>query len=303
MKFRVATAAMLAWFAMAAGTTGADEVFLPHGGLVLNGNLERADGRSLADGVILMTHAGLAHRGMEIMTRLQTLLGERGYSTLAINLSLGLENRHGMYDCRTPHRHRFTDAAQEIGAWVAWLESRGAGEVTLLGHSRGGAQTAMYAAGSDTAPVRQVILVAPDTRETNDAAAYGKRYAKPLAPLLERAQRLIDAGQGDEMLEHVDFLYCPDTSVTAETFVSYYGADPRLDAVNAIRALTKPTLLLLAGDDEILVNNGKYRSLPENGSLQVQTIDGAGHFFLDLYADDAADAIDAFLKANARGGH
>jgi len=301
MKFRVAVAAMLAGFAMATGTIGAVEVFLPHDGRVLNGNLEQADGKSLTDGVILMTHAGLAHRGMEIMTRLQALLEERGYNTLAINLSLGLDNRHGMYDCRTTHRHRFTDATQEIGAWVAWLESQGIGEVTLLGHSRGGAQTAMYAAGSDTMPVRQIILVAPDTRETNDAAAYVKRYAKSLAPIVDRAQRLIDAGHGDEVLEHVDFLYCPDTSVTAETFISYYGTDPRLDAVNSIRALTKPTLLLLAGEDEILVNNSKYLSLPENGSLQVQTIDGAGHFFLDLYADDAADAIDAFLKGNAKG--
>jgi hypothetical protein len=45
-------------------------------------------------------------------------------------------------------------------------------------------------------------------------------------------------------------------------------------------------------------SQGRSLSLPASGKLQAQTLEGASHFFLDLYADaDAdADAIDAFHK-------
>ena len=153
----------------------AKEVTLQHKGLTLNASLELAVGKKLADGAILITHAGLAHRGMEVIAYLQTLFKERGYNTLAINLSLGLNNRHDRYDCKVTHRHRYADAADEIGAWVDWLKGQDARRVTLLGHSRGGAQTALYAAERDNALVQAVVLLAPDTRATNDAAAYQRR--------------------------------------------------------------------------------------------------------------------------------
>lgn len=282
---------------IAAGLVHADEVKLPYKGLTLNANLELAAGRKPANGVILVTHAGLAHRGMETIAYLQSLLKERGYNTLAINLSLGLDNRHGMYDCKVTHRHRYADAADEIGAWVDWLKRQGAKRVTLLGHSRGGAQTALYAAERDEAVVQAVVLLAPDTRETNDAAAYLKRYNKPLAPVLEQAQKLVAQGKGGTVLEHTDFLYCPDTSVTADTFVSYYGPDPRLDTAYLIPQLKKPTLVVVAGNDEVVVGFvDKVAPLADGVRVKMKTIAGADHFFRDLNADDAADAVDAFLK-------
>ena len=42
----------------------AKEVTLRHKGLTLNANLELVAGKTLADGVILITHGGLAHRDM-----------------------------------------------------------------------------------------------------------------------------------------------------------------------------------------------------------------------------------------------
>ena len=70
----------------------AEEVKINHGGLTLNADLELAGGKTLADGVVLMTHGLLAHKGMEIMTALKGLLAERGLNTLAINLSLNLDD-------------------------------------------------------------------------------------------------------------------------------------------------------------------------------------------------------------------
>lgn len=300
MHLRNRIRCLMVGVSLALGVAHADEVTVSYKDLTLGGTLELAAGKTPADGVILITHAGLAHRGMALYPYLQARLGERGYSTLAINLSLGVDKRQGMYDCKATHRHRYVDAADEIGAWVDWLKAQGARNVTLLGHSRGGAETALYAAERDHPLVSEVVLLAPDTRETNDAAAYQRRHRKPLAPVLEKAHKLVEAGQGGTVLEHTDFLYCADTSVTADTFVSYYGPDPSLDTAYLIPRIRKPTLVVLAGDDEVVVNNAKFLPLADGARVRTATIDGAGHFLQDLYADDAADAIAAFLNAAGR---
>jgi len=186
----------------------AKEVTLSHKGLTLNANLELAAGKTLADGAVLLTHGSLAHNGMEIITYFQSLLKEKGYNTLAINLSLGLDNRHGMYDCKVTHRHRHEDAAEEIGVWVNWLKQQGAKRVTVMGHSCGGTQTALYAAGQPDAAVNAVVLLAPATRENNDAARYQQLFGKSLAPWVERARQRVQDGQGGAVMEHTALMTC-----------------------------------------------------------------------------------------------
>jgi pimeloyl-ACP methyl ester carboxylesterase len=293
-------AGFLLGLAIAAGGAHATEITLPYQGLSLNANLELAAGKHPADGVILITHGGLAHRSMELITNLQTLFKARGYNTLAINLSLGLNNRHGMYDCKITQRHLNDDAADEIAAWVAWLHKQGAQRVVLLGHSRGGAQTALYAAERDNDLVKAVVLMSPATADNTSAAIYLKRYRKPLAPLLEKARKLVEAGKGGTVLKHVGLLNCGDTPATAGSFVSYYGQDPRLDAPYLIPRIRKPTLVVVAGSDEEVIGlDRKVAPLVDGKRVQMTVIEGADHTYRDLYSDDAADAIDAFLKSTA----
>ncbi len=283
-------------FGLAAIAVEAKEVTLSHKGLTLNANLELAADKKLADGAILITHGMLAHRDMEALVYLRNLLKEKGYNTLAINLGLGLNNRHDMYDCKVTHRHRQTDAADEISAWVDWLKKQGANRATVLGHSNGGAQTALYAAERNNALIKAVVLMAPATHDNNNAASFQKRYQKPLAPVLEKAQKLVKEGKGTTVLEHTDFLYCPDTSVTADAFVSYYGPN-RLDTPTLIPKIKKPTLVVVAGSDDVVIGlDKKVAPLADGKHVQMKVIDSADHFFRDLYADDAVEAIGAFLK-------
>lgn len=280
-----------------AAAANADEVTLRHKGLLLNASFDLAAGKQLADGVMLITHGGLAHRDMEVITALQTLLKQKGYSTLAINLSLGIDGRQGMYDCQVTHRHRNTDAAEEIGVWVDWLKQQGAKRVTLLGHSRGGAQTALYATGRGNGRVKAVVLMAPAIRENTDAAEYQRRFQQPLTPVLAQAQKLVKAGKGETVLEHVGLLNCADTSATANAFVSYYGQSPGLDTPTLIPKLRKPTLVLVAGNDEVVVGlDKKIAPLVDGRRVQMKVIEGADHTFRDLYTDEAVEAIDMFLK-------
>jgi pimeloyl-ACP methyl ester carboxylesterase len=244
-----------------------------------------------------MTHGTLAHGGMEIMQALQGALKDRGITSLSITLSLGLDDRRGMYECATPHRHRHTDAVDEIGAWLGWLRGQGAGKVVLLGHSRGGNQTARYAAANPDAPAAKVILLAPSTYVADQTAQeYEKRYGKPLAEVLDRARQLAAAGQGSAMLEPVDFLYCAKTSATAATFLSYYAPDERMDTPRLLPEIKAPVLVIAGGDDEVVkALPEKVQPLAEGQRVQLKVIDGADHFFRDLYAEDVADTIQAAL--------
>ena len=275
---------------------GAEEVQLPHRGLRLNAALELVDGKTLADGVVLMTHGGLVHRDMETMAVLRQLLHDRGYNTLAINLSLGLDRRHGPYDCSIPHRHRNSDAAAEIGLWLEWLKRQGARRVTLMGHSRGGAQTALFAAERNDTAVSAVVLLAPAVRENTDAEEYQRRTGKPLAPTLQQARDLVKRGKGNTLLRHVGVMTCPDTAATAASFVSYFS-DPRsVDSPSLIPAIVPPTLVLVASDDQV-VRGLAPKVQPLIGSkVSMVIIEGADHTFRDLYADEVTDAIDAFLR-------
>ena len=277
----------------------AHEVKLQYQGLVLNANLEIAADKQMKDGFILITHGGLLHRGNETIVYLQKLFKERGYNSLAINLSLGLNNRHGNYDCKVTHRHLNQDAAAEIGAWMAWLQAQGAQRVALLGHSRGGAQTALYVAEQDHPLVLAVVLMAPATLANNDAAEYQKRYGKPLAPTLAKAQKLVQAGQGAKTLPHVGVMTCADTTVSAAAFVSYFGEPDRVDTPTLIRAFKKPVLVVVANADEIVQGlEKKIAPLTDGQRVQMKVIEGADHFFRDLYADDTVDAAVTFLKQN-----
>ena len=275
----------------------AQEIELPYKNLTLLGNLEIAPNHAIADGVILMTHAGLGHRAMETMVTVQGLLREQGINSLAITLSLGKDRRQGMLDCKSTHRHLFADAVNEIGAWVDWLIKNKAKQVILLGHSRGGSQTAYYAAEHDQSEIKAIILLATDTLDTNSAQVYQRRYKKSLSQVLSRVASLLKAGHGASIMQHTDFLYCGDTSVTAATFNSYYGDDPHLDSGLTIAKITKPTLIILAGMDSIVINNNKFRALATQRNIYVEEVEAADHFFRDLNADEAVDKIVRFLHS------
>lgn len=277
----------------------AAEVSLPFKGLNLNADLALAPSRTLADGVILITHGSLAHRDMEMLVAFRHLLRDKGYNTLAINLSLGVDKRHGMYDCTTTHRHTNEDAVAEIGSWVGWLKKQGVSRVALLGHSRGGAQTALYAAEHDSPQLKAVVLLAPPTIKNVDPDGYQQRYNKPLKPILERARKLVKQGKGSTVLSNTDMIICPKANVTAASFVSYYDQDTRLDTPYLLPKIGKPTLVIVAGSDEVVVGLEKVVApLADGKNLHMQVLPGADHFFRDLHAEDAVEAIRVFLKAH-----
>ncbi len=278
-----------------APAVAAQPLTLSHDSRRLLATLEVAAGRSLADGVVLIVHGTMGHRDMDVVRRLRAMLGERGHSTLAPTLSLGVDAREGMYDCALPSRHRAEDALAEIGAWVDWVRRQGARRIVLLGFSRGAQQAAWYAATNPRAPIDRVVLMAPIF--AGDAAErYAARFGQPLAPLLGRARALVGAGRADELLAGVGFLNCDSTQPSAAALLSYYAPPPPSEPSATLPRTGAPTLVVVAGGDSVVRDLDRRLAAHLDGRHRLVVVSGADHFFHDLYGEDAADEIDAFLR-------
>jgi len=263
----------------------AQEINIQHNGLTLNANLALTD-ESGYENIFLITHGTLAHNGMEIISNWQELLSDEGISSLAINLSLGVDNRHGMYDCKTPHTHKHEDAVSEIGAWVNWLKSKGSESIILGGHSRGGNQTAWYSNQNEDSVIKAQILIAPQTwSESAETEDYSNRYKQPLAPLLSKAKQL----PNDTLLKNTDFIYCEDSQVQAGSFVSYYQPTPHFDSPTLLQSATLPTLVFAGSEDETVKDLAKIMLDVNNDKVKTIEIEGANHFFRDLYMDEVLE--------------
>ncbi len=276
----------------------AQEVTLQHGELKLNANLALAEDKTIRDGMLLLVHGTLAHNRMEIIATLQELLQEAGINSLAINLSLGVDDRHGMYDCKTPHTHRHEDAVDEIGAWLRWLAGQGAADVVLAGHSRGGNQAAWYAAEHPGARLKALVLIAPAARAPGaEPKRYQKRFGKPLAPVLREAKSRIAAHEGAATLQPVDFLYCADTAASASAFVSYHAEEARMNTPALVPRIDMPVLVIVGSEDQVVKGlEKKFAPFSDRKNVRILVIDGADHFFRDLYAEEAVEAVAEFLE-------
>ena len=279
---------------LAALPVKAEPVQLSYKDIKLNGELTVPDDGSLGDGVVLITHGTLAHNGMETIVILREALAERGIASLAINLGFGVDNRTGFYDCAAGvNRHRHEDALDEIGAWMGWLKGQGAGRIALMGHSRGGAQTAWFAAERDDPALRAVLLLAPAAMDPYaSAASYKRRFGKDLPILLKKAEGLAP----DALLEGVSFLQCENATVTAASFISYYADEPRRNTLGLLPKIGKPTLVIAGSEDTVVTGLKGFVEPLTGDNLRLMEVDGADHFFLDLCMEDVADAVDEFLQ-------
>jgi len=300
LPFKNALPAILAllWFACSPPTR-AETVSAPFNDLTLTGELTLAEGKNLKDGVILMTHGTLAHGKMETLANLQTVFAERGWNSLSITLSLGIDRRTGFYPCRSVHTHQHTDALDEIGTWIDWLKSEGTENIVLFGHSRGGNQTAWFAAERLDPSITHVVLLAPTTWSQGNAIKdYADRYEKLLDRVVKKAEKAIAEGRGGQTIDYMSLLYCPCTDATPESFLSYHKPDPRFHTPNLLPQIKVPTLVIAGSADKVVTGLAEAVApmAEASNSLSFALIQDADHFFRDLYAEDIADAMETLFS-------
>lgn len=239
-------------FAAVRAMAGASEVSIEHAGLDLSGRLDLPEGAAMDKaGGVLLVHDALAHHGAEPIASLQAGLSKRGIASLAITLSYGLNRRQGMFDCRLEQDHRNGDALDEISAWIGWLrETQRVAKVTLVGHKRGAAQALAFARGALETEVASVVALAPplDSPETI-AAAYAAAHGADLSVLLERAKRMLEAGEDDRLIEVPGFMRCAAPRVTAAAFADHYAPDRVVPLAARLAELTLPVVVVIPDQD------------------------------------------------------
>ena len=264
-------------------------------GMVLNANAAFADGAEFSgQPALMLLHGTLAHKDMELIQTMQRALAERGINSLAPSLSYRESDRRGMYNCEQTMMHRDDDAEGEITFWKDWLLNKGANTIILMGHSRGGRQIANFAAENPFDNLSHVVLLAPATFNAEAAAGnFFLTHGKPLAPLLEQAASM----EPDDILLGVGSVYCKGVDVTAEAFLSYNTPSPRRDTPTVVTNIDKP-VLVVAGSKDTTVRNliPAMEKIADDNEIKLTVIEDADHFFLDFFAEDAADAIADFIN-------
>jgi len=262
------------------GAARAEPVQIKPSLLRLNGNLELPAGKTATDGVVVILHGTLSWHGQETIAALQKNLKARGVGSLAITLSLGVDDRQRTRRCDIKHDYALAGAKREMGLWLEWLKGQNAKYVDLLGFSRGGAQVAAFA--PEFQDVRRVVLLAPTfATSVEQAEIYKRAFGHDLAPEIEEARK------APLQQRTVDFLTCKQAPVLNATFLDGYSEmPPRLASRTG-----HPTLVVVAGKDEVVPDLTKR--LPSD--VKPVVIEGADHFFHDRYGEEAADVIAKFL--------
>ncbi|MBS0522374.1 MAG: alpha/beta fold hydrolase [Proteobacteria bacterium] len=266
--------------ALAPGAAAAEPVQIKPSLTRLNANLELPPGKTVTDGVVVLVHGMLSWYGQETIATLQKNLKGHGIGSLAITLSLGVDDRQRARVCEVTHDYALAGARREIGLWLEWLAGQKAKSVDLLGFSRGGAQVAAIAPELPT--VRKIVLMAPAfATALEQAEAYQRAFGHPLQP------EIVEARKNPLATRTVDFLTCRQAPVLNATFLDGYSElPPRLAARTG-----KPTLVIVAGKDEVVPDLA--RKLPSD--VKPVVIEGASHLFLDLYGEEAADIVAKFI--------
>lgn len=262
----------------------AEEVTIKPGALTLNAELSVAAG-DITDGpMVLIQHGTLAHNKMEIIATLQELLADEEINSLAPNLSLGMDNRHGTYDCETDHVHKHENAMTELGQWVDWLKAQGVEQILIAGHSRGGGQVAAYTRNADAAVKGQFLIAPTDTTAETRAVGYEKRYSVPLADKVAEAKAL---AADQWMPKNTSFIYClRGGEVSAGSFLSYYDPQDEMNTVELLKGQSLPTSIIAGSLDKVVPNLPDQVEAAALDHVRFEMLEDADHYFRDLYADE-----------------
>jgi uncharacterized protein len=123
-------------------------------------------------------------------------------------------------------------------------------------------------------------------------AAYEAAHGQKLAPLVATARAMAP----DEVMT-APFQFCREARVAAASFLDYYADEEGGRSPAILGRVARPTLVVAAGADRLFPNLAADAVPHASGRVRLVTIDGADHFFQDLFAEDLVDAVADFVRA------
>lgn len=221
---------------------------------------------------------------------LATLLGNtRGHEFLTWTLRAGRTVTLGAA------REDVAECPADISAWVRFLSRRGWKRILLLGHSLG-AIKALFSQAWQPSPDVVAIAAASPTRLNPR-----QFLASPSGPLfqatLDRAQRLVDSGEGEQLIE-VAFPF--PTWITARAYLDKYGTEGKFDWLEFVDRITVPVSVFFGARE--LRDNPAFSGLNDEldrrrfdpGRIHRETIPDADHFYT-ARSDALGAAIESWL--------
>jgi len=180
----------------------------------------------------------------------------------------------------------FTDCVDDIDGAVAYVQSRGAKRIFLLGHSTGCQKSVYYLAKRPQGPVAGAILLAPvsdyaSLKNTVSSQVYNRA--------LSSARKLVASNNGQTLL--APKLWLPPYS--AQRFLSLYTPDSQEELFTyasgrkplMLHRVKKPLLTLLAEMDQFAdreatkIADWFKRELKNSRKHQINIISGSDHGF------------------------
>lgn len=250
-------------------------------GKVLNADFQAGNPQQPA---IFLLHGFLQTHEFPTVKRLADSLGNAGYTTLSPTLSLGISRRVKSLPCEAAHHHTLEQDIAEIEAWMDWLGRRHSGPIVFIGHSYGSLQGLVYAANKPHPALRQMIALSLiDTEQ--------KPFDASRATMLATAKAR--ASNGNKGLMNFALGHCKQYTATPESYLSYANWN-RKQVLDLARNSRVPVNVVMGGKDNRM-GTGWAQALMAAG-VQVNSIEGANHFFDAEYEFDLLDLILNILK-------
>ena len=243
----------------------------------------------------LIVHGTRGHKGMEIIETLSTRLYEEGYDVLSINLSYGFNNRKDDFlTCDIKHKHSEYESVDEIVTWYNYLNKRGYEQINFIGHSRGGLNVMQALSIISNKEIDSYLLAPVIDTYQGSKNYYEDELGIPYDIIIKSEENYNLA----DRYKKINFLFCENVDVYSQTFKSYLDFSENesiypytYDILELISNSESNVTIFSGTDDEILLDS--YKVYEELDKVNVRTIilEGAGHFFRDLYLEDVIDKI------------
>jgi pimeloyl-ACP methyl ester carboxylesterase len=228
---------------------------------------------------VLILHGFLQTHDFHTVHSMVEEFRERGYTVLAPTLTLGVPYRSQSLACEAIHTHTLENDEAEIGAWLAWLESRQQSPVILVGHSTGSMELLAFLSRHKDPHVKKLIgaSIIEATLEG------GEHVRSELTASLKKRIRANDTTP----VTH-QFSYCGHYSATAADLLSYLSWSPKR-IIEATRSIDVPVTFIMGSADDRMPSNW-IAELKKTGR-KIRIIEGAGHFLDGEHEFDLQDAL------------